>query len=192
MPTRAGRVLALACALLASACTAPGERVGAPTAEHFALTGSISVKVAEKGYPGRIRWQHRGVSDEIWIYTPVGSAVAHLYRDAAGALLVDARGKEYRSGDLRELSRSVLGWELPLDALQYWVRGEPWPEGGAAEGDQDSLGRRHRLDQGEWRVVYLDWAGEPGSWLPARLEVVGRDLKVRLAIGQWRFDDPVP
>ena len=93
----------------------------------FDLTGRVNVRVENKAYPGRIHWQHGPESDELWLYSPVGSGVARMRQDASGAVLIASDGKEYRAQDLKLLTRKVLGWDLPLDGLQYWVRGLPWP-----------------------------------------------------------------
>ena len=96
--------------------------------------------------------QRRGVA-----VFAVGNAVAHMRQDADGALLVTSDGKEYRASDVNELARSVLGCELPLDGLQYWVRGLPSPALEVGEQQDDAQRTPEPLKQGAWKVAYLDW-----------------------------------
>ena len=155
----------------------------------FDLTGRVSVRVENKGYPpGRIRWQHAPGADEVWIYTPVGSTVARMRQDASGALVVTSDGKEYKADDMKLLAGEVLGWNLPIDGLQYWVRGLPWPALDRTSEEYDADGRPKSLSQGGWEVAYLDWspAGVPG--LPSKLDVAGEGLRLRLIIEKWKVE----
>lgn len=153
----------------------------------FDLTGRVNVRVESKAYPGRIHWQHAPGADEIWLYSPLGSAVARMRQDASGALLITSDGKQYRADDLQLLARKVLGWDLPLDGLQYWVRGLESPALDAAERDTDDKGRPKLLKQGDWLVAYLDWSPSV-SGLPSKLDLTGTGLRMRLVIDEWKID----
>ena len=181
----------LLCSLLFAACTTlkPAAIVVDPSrVSAFDLTGRVNVRVETKAYPGRIQWQHAPSIDEVWLYSPVGTTVAHMRRDASGALLVTSDGKEYRADDLKVLSRKVLGWDLPLEDLQYWVRGLASPALGAAEREDDETGRPKLLTQGGWHVAYLDWTPAGASGLPSKLDVSGSGLRLRLVIDEWKID----
>ena len=187
------RALALLFGLLLSACATPPRSPVAVQPElvnAFDLTGRVNVRVESKTYPGRIHWQHAPQSDELWLYSPVGSGVARMRQDAAGAVLIASDGKEYRAPDLKALTRKVLGWDLPLDGLQYWVRGLPWPALETIEQQYDADGRPRLLKQGAWQVVYLDWAPVGASGLPSKLDLSGEGLRVRLVVEDWKVDVP--
>lgn len=185
------RLAALLCGLLLAACTTlkPAAIVVDPSrVSAFDLTGRVNVRVETKAYPGRIHWQHAPSTDEVWLYSPVGTAVAHMRHDASGALLVTSDGKEYRADDLKVLSRQVLGWDLPLEDLQYWVRGLESPALGTAEREDDEGGKLKLLKQGGWQVAYLDWAPAGASGLPSKLDVSGAGLRMRLVVDEWKID----
>jgi len=148
--------------------------------------------VESKAYPtSTIHWRHDPDSDELWLYSPLGSGVAHMRQDASGALLIASDGKEYRAQDLKLLTRAVLGWDLPLDGLQYWVRGLPAPALRAAEQTYDAKGRPELLRQGDWQVAYLDWSAAGVSGLPSRVDLSGEGLRVRLVVKEWKVDASV-
>jgi len=186
------RRTALLCGmLLLSACAAvPRAPVAVDPAQvsAFDLTGRINVRVENKGYPGRIRWQHAPGSDEVWVYSPVGSTVARMRQDALGALLVTSDGKEYKADDLKLLAREMLGWNLPIDGLQYWVRGLPSPSLDRAREEHDADGRLKSLSQGGWEVAYLDWSPAEVAGLPSKLDVAGEGLRLRLLIEKWKVE----
>jgi outer membrane lipoprotein LolB len=148
----------------------------------FELNGRIHLKVQKEAFPGRVRWQHAPAMDELWFYSPVGNAVAHLRQDGDGAWLMTAEGREHRAADLERLTFEVLGWDLPLQALPYWVRGIPWPQAGAPDAQRDGQGRLKRLEQGGWQVTYLAWGA---SGLPVKLDLLGQRLRLRLVVDRW-------
>jgi outer membrane lipoprotein LolB len=194
---RTGAVLlaALLAVVLSACASAPGTRKtslpGPAELESFELSGRINLRVEKEGFPGRVRWNHAPGRDELWFYSPVGAAVAHLRQDEQGALLVNAQGKEYRAQDLRTLAADVLGWDLPLDGLPYWVRGLAWP-GGPVKTRLDDQGRLSQLEQAGWQVSYLAWNGRGPDALPARLDLQGERLRLRLVVEDWAPGDASP
>lgn len=168
----------------------PARSVEPSRVAAFELDGRINLRLPKEAFPGRVRWQHWPDADELWFYSPLGSAVARLRQDAAGALLVTAEGREYRAGDLRQLAYDVLGWDLPLEQLPYWVRGLPGP--GEVEHDEDSEGRPKTIRQAGWQVSYLDWTPAGVKGLPSKLDVQGQRLRMRLAVEAWKVLDEQP
>jgi len=153
----------------------------------FELDGRINLRLPKEGFPGRVRWQHRADADELWFYSPLGSAVARLRQDTSGALLVTSDGHEYRARDLRRLADEVLGWDLPLEHLSYWVLGLPGP--GEVDRDVDAEGRPTQIRQAGWQVAYLDWTPAGVRGLPSKLDVKGERLRMRLAVETWKVLD---
>jgi outer membrane lipoprotein LolB len=177
-------------ALFISACaTVPKSHVAVEPEQidAFQLNGRVNVRVEQAAYPGRIRWQHGRSTDEVWLYSPIGTAVAHMWQDANGARLVTADGKEYRAQDVNVLARQVLGYELPLDGLQYWVRGLPSPSLEINDRQADSNGRPELLRQQGWKIAYLDWKPAGVSGLPSKLDVIGNKMRMRLVVDEWKL-----
>jgi len=184
--SRAAVLAALFAALLCACAAVPRgpeiTHVDPAALVSFELNGRINLQVQKEAFPGRVRWQHAPAMDQLWFYSPVGNAVAHLRQDGDGAWLMTAEGREHRADDLRELAFEVLGWDLPLQALPYWVRGVPWPQADALDAQRDGQGRLKRLEQGGWQVTYLAWGA---SGLPVKLDLLGERLRLRLVVDRW-------
>jgi len=189
-----GAVGALLGALLTACAMAPRapSQAGVDPAqiERFDLDGRINMRVEKKSYPGRIRWHHAPPHDEMWFYSPVGTTVAHLRQGPDGATLVTSQGREYRAEDLRDLANEVLGWDLPLEALPYWVRGLAWPAEEPSAAERDERGRMRELSQAGWQVTYLDWAQQGRGALPSKLDLLGDRLRMRLVVERWTLGSP--
>lgn len=157
----------------------------------FEINGRVSVKVKadNKGYPGKLRWQHVGVNEDLWVYTPLGNLVARLKQDAQSAVITDSKGEEYRAGTLAFLAPDVLGYNLPVDALQYWIRGLPWPKAYVQHVARDDTGRLMAMSQDGWQVSYQAWTPGPPPGLPIKLIAENNDMRLNLVIDQWKFSN---
>jgi outer membrane lipoprotein LolB len=176
--------------LLVSACAgvprgAPAPSVDPAAITAFQLDGRINLRVQKGAYPGRVRWQHDRQADELWFYSPMGATIARLRQDQSGALLITSEGREHRAADLHRLAFDVLGWDLPLAGLQYWVRGLEWPGAQSEREEFDEQGRVKRRSQAGWQVSYLDWTPAGVSGLPSKVDLQGERLRLRLVVERW-------
>jgi outer membrane biogenesis lipoprotein LolB len=89
-----------------------------------------------------------------------------LTRDATGARLALADGRNFSANDWQALSEQTFGSRLPLDDLPSWLAGISEAEAGG------------------WRLKILDrQAGDAGA--PVLIEVSRDDLVVRFRIDHW-------
>lgn len=151
----------------------------------FELKGRVAVNLDGRGYSARLRWHHEATSDALWLYSPVGSTIATLVADGERATLVTAKKESFSSDNVQELTREVLGWDLPLTGLRYWVLGLADPGVPVTSLEQDDQLRIKQLAQRDWQIDYLAYAGD--SPLPSSMVLRYGDLRMRLLIDGWKF-----
>lgn len=179
--------LGLLVAVLAGCATQPSERKlpeSNADIDAFALSGRIAVRIEHRGYTASLRWTHRSDgSDKLRLLSPVGSVLGEIEADASGATLTTGDKKVYQSADPQSLTREVLGWDLPLAGLRYWVTGRADPRAPVQSEDRDDRQRLKSLRQSDWRIDYLDHFGDAG--LPSRLNLAYGELNLRLVVEHW-------
>jgi outer membrane lipoprotein LolB len=181
---------AFAAAAVLAGCAAFGPpRPPAPRAPAFDLIGRVAVNYDGRAFSSGVRWQHLAERDEIWLLTPLGQALGHIVGDADGALFTAADRSQYRAGDIGSLTRRALGWELPVERLAWWVRGEAVADGAIEDVARDPRGRLIRLRQDGWEITYAYRSPEESDSLPQRLELVRDTHNIRLLIDNWRVGD---
>ncbi|OGA26114.1 MAG: outer membrane lipoprotein LolB [Betaproteobacteria bacterium RIFCSPLOWO2_02_FULL_67_26] len=173
-------------AVLAACAALPPPGAPAQRAAAFDLMGRVAVTHDGRAFSSGVRWQHLAGRDEIWLLTPVGQTLAHIEADATGATLTAADGKQHRAGDAGSLTREALGWELPLEHLSWWVRGEILPGGVIGEVVRDQQGRLVRLRQDGWQITLTHSPANGPAALPQRLELARDAHRIRLVIDGWR------
>ena len=171
--------------LLAACATQPPELPPgvAPQVDQFDLGGRVAVKLDGRGYSARLRWRHVADSDALWIYSPVGSTIATLTADGDRATLVTSKQETYQSTDVQSLTRKVLGWDLPLAGLKYWVLGRVDPALPVEAIDRDERFRIQRLVQGGWEIEFVGY--QPDGSLPTSMVLRFEGLRMRLLIDRW-------
>ena len=132
-----------------------------------------------------MRWLHEDGSDAIWLYSPVGSTIATLYANQEVATLVTSKQETFQSSDVQTLTRDVLGWDLPLTGLKYWVLGRVDPGSPVEQIERDEQQRIKRLVQDGWNIEFAGYADN--STLPASMVLTFADLRLRLLIDRWNI-----
>jgi outer membrane lipoprotein LolB len=153
----------------------------------FSLNGRVAVKMDDRGYTASLRWRHSATGDSLRLLSPIGSVVGEIEADSTGATLTTADKKVYRSNDAQSLTRDVLGWDLPLAGLRYWVTGRADPASPVQAQDRDDRERLKSLTQNDWRIAYLEYFGD--SALPARLSLAYDRLNLRLIVEHWELPE---
>ena len=179
------------CAVLAAlagcASTRPTQVLPASNAsiEAFSLNGRVAVKIDDRGYTASLRWRHSATQDSIRLLSPIGSVVGQIEADGNGATLTTGDRKVFHSNDAQALTREVLGWDLPLSGLRYWVTARADPALPVQAQERDDKQRLKSLTQNDWRIAYLEYFGD--SALPARLSLAFDRLNLRLIIEHWEL-----
>jgi outer membrane lipoprotein LolB len=171
----------VAFAALSAAGCAQLERVPTEKPE-YELTARLAARYRNEAFSGNLAWRHGRTFDEMLITSPLGAGVARIVRDGDSVILTTAEPREYRAADAESLTEQALGFRLPLTGLADWVRGRPSAQLPVSAKENNPQGRLQSLEQGGWKIEYLEYAGE----LPSRLRLFYPGIELRLAISQWK------
>ena len=156
-------------------------------ASEWGLVGKISLDDADQGGSGRLQWDVKPGLSELDFHGAMGRGAWHLYIGPEGALLKMADGTEQTAASVDELVQDSMGWPIPVEALQWWVRGLAAP--GAIENEQlGPDGLLMSLHQFGWRVDFRRYDSVEDMKLPVRLNATRDNYRVKLAISRWRMD----
>lgn len=177
----------IACALALGACASlpSPSPVVAPvdTADAaFDATGRLSAKRGSEGAAAHFAWEHAPGRDAIALATPMGTTLARLERDAAGASIEFPDGRVERADDAAGLAARAIGVPLPIESLAWWIRAAPHARSSYAI-ERDAQGRVAVLRQDGWTLVYA-YADDPGK--PSRVLATYPEIDVRVVIDAWR------
>ncbi len=174
----AGALLAV---MLSGCATRPSVVDPLMSGERF--SGRMSVQIeAIDGEPARstsgaFELMGNAQRGRLDLSTPIGSTVARARWDPAGVFLETPKGSSQHPS-LRDMTRTMLGEELPVTAMFDWLRGRPWP--GA-----DSVAAAAAEPAG---FNQLGWAVDLSKFDQAR--IVARRSAPPVVVVQVRLDRP--
>lgn len=151
--------------------------------ESFAFNGRVAIRQGHERTASGLRWVHGKDGDEILMLAPLGQTVARLHRDMQGIVL-EAEGKRYVATDAESLTQQVLGWELPLTGLRYWVVAAA-AHGDVAQASYNDKGQLASLEQDGWKIEYSRYADDTADSLPLRFVMHHGDLEILVLIDEW-------
>jgi outer membrane lipoprotein LolB len=155
-----------------------------PAPETWSLTGRAAVRTPEQAGTVSVHWRHDDAGYRIDLRAPLGAGALRLVGDDQGVLLRTAGGEQYRADSARALLQAAAGYDLPVDYLRWWLRGQPVP-GLPGEVITDAEGRAAVLRQDGWRVLLSDYREVAGYHLPHRVSAEKEPVSARIAIREW-------
>ena len=195
------RTLPLAGVMLALLLSACAGQPPAPSAqgnwdEHSArmkaLTswdaeGKLALRTPTQSESANVQWQQQGDTTRLKLNGPLGVAATSMYSN--GRILVIRQGEESSTLDLADPTalRRRTGWDLPLLALPYWIKGVPAPDIEIQQMETGpDPGLLQLLEQDGWEIRYEAYADFDGLMLPVKLRIQHQDTTVRLIIRNWQ------
>ncbi|MGA9573561.1 MAG: lipoprotein insertase outer membrane protein LolB, partial [Lysobacterales bacterium] len=124
---------------------------------------------------------------ELDFHGALGRGAWHLQVRTDGAVLQLADGTVQSAPRVSQLIQDRIGWSVPLEALQWWVRGLAAP--GVIE--NETLGQEGllvSLRQFGWSVNFNRYDSFNGLEMPVRLDASRKNYRVKLVISRWRLD----
>lgn len=170
--------------------------------DDWALDGRLAVSDGEDGGSGKLRWRQSAAETEMDFHGALGRGAWRLQANRNGAVLELADGRVFREPTVNGLASSQLGWEIPVDALSWWVRGLAAPEergaltsSEALRVEPDDAGLPRLLRQHGWTVEYDRYRLVGSVNLPVKLTARRDGHSVKLVVRHWElpasqgFDD---
>jgi outer membrane lipoprotein LolB len=156
--------------------------------DSWGFSGKISLDDGDQGGSGKLHWDVLADRSELDFHAAMGRGAWHLQVDPERAVLKEATGEQHVAANVNDLIHQRIGWPLPVDALQWWVRGLAAP--GLVDAEQfDSQGLLLHLEQFGWSIDINRYKEFAGLQLPIRVDARRDNYRVKLAIGRWQMGD---
>lgn len=152
---------------------------------HWQLSGRIAVSNGDDGGNADVEWQQERDRYDLRLRAPVTGKNWRLHGDARSATLEGAREQALHGPNAAELLAREVNWQLPVNELEYWVRGLRAP-GPRAELVFDAQQRPVTLQQAGWTIEYRDYFSDREPALPRKVFATKGKHRVRLFIESWQ------
>jgi outer membrane lipoprotein LolB len=135
------------------------------------LVGRVALRSEHDGGQASLRWEHTPSAQTIDLSGPLGRGLVRLQQDEQGVRLLDSNQQVYQAENAEALLFNTTGWHIPLEGLNYWIRGVPVPDAPLRQ-ELDDQGRLAVLWQLGWEVHFLSYTRVGAHDLPRRLTLL--------------------
>ncbi|MBD2858750.1 outer membrane lipoprotein LolB [Spongiibacter sp. KMU-158] len=154
--------------------------------EGWHLRGRIGYWDTNTKESGSIDWQYCDPENTVLkLQGPLGIGGLKIITQP-GLATLELGEQQYRAESAEELAARA-GWPLPVEALQYWVRGRAAPHS-PLKGQMNPSGQLIELEQYGWHIQYLSY-DDSSSPLPQKIEATQGSQRLKLIIRDWLTAD---
>lgn len=153
----------------------------------FELSGRIAISDGKDGGSGRFDWQQRGQAYSLRFTAPVTGKSWRLEVEPGQAVLIESNGAVRVADTAETLLARELNWQLPADALRYWVLGMRAP-GASSTQEYTADGQLALLRQSAWDIRYVEFDRTRSPPLPRKLYARSGEHQVRISVRTWKFE----
>lgn len=132
------------------------------------LRGRLAVNGPNGGGQARIQWTRTAARHRIDVSGPFNQGALRIETDETGARAQHVNGAIRTAPDAQTLFALETGWQLPVNALNFWLLGVPVPDTDYVH-TLDASGRAISLVQAGWRVRYEDYVRDGIGDFPSRV-----------------------
>lgn len=170
--------------------TSPGwqaHRAQLETLQQWTASGKLALRTSKASESASLVWRQDQQNTQVQLSGPLGMSATTI--DSDGQQLHIRQGEEHRTLDVSspEAILQNTGWDLPLPALTYWLKGLPAPDAKIQRMDFDEqTGLLRALAQDGWQVVYEKYGQFQGIALPVRMQIERGTTRVKVIVSQWQ------
>lgn len=157
------------------------------------FSGKVAIRSPEVNESANIVWRFADQANSVRMFGPLGAGAIRLDFDRYGVQLSDSKGLLHRGNNAEELLTKIIGWPIPIDALNFWLFGLPNPEQAYAY-QTDEAGSVTMIKQAGWNISYAaHQAYPPREGLLARKLTAQKQLPnnqfltVKIVTKDWQW-----
>ncbi|HEY5702827.1 MAG TPA: lipoprotein insertase outer membrane protein LolB [Gammaproteobacteria bacterium] len=154
--------------------------------QRWSLKGRMALRTDKESWTVTLHWENEVDRFQLRMIAPLGQGTWQLTGNRDLVALTTDDNQTYEAADSESLLRQTLGWEIPLEGLEYWVRGMPQPNKPFDRILLDSEARMVDLKQSGWEIKIERYQKVRGMDLPGKISMFNPHFSVKLVIQDWQ------
>lgn len=163
------------------------QQVAVSAIQSWKIKGRIAVKNAKDSGTVTLFWNQNLNDYELRLIAPLGQGTYILAGSTKGVVMHAPKDKLIKADSAEQLLRDVLGWDVQLNGLKYWVRGLPEPDVDYTHLLLDERGRLTNLEQSGFRVNISSYIDQGDVSLPEKIKIKSDNIQLKVAILNWQI-----
>ena len=155
--------------------------------QQWTAIGKVALRTAKASESASLAWQQDNRNTYLHLSGPLGMGATTIHSN--GRELEIHRDDNHTTVDISNPDAIVLntGFDLPLNALSYWLKGIPAPAIKVQRLELDPQTELlQSLWQNDWEVSYQRYEQFQGFTLPTRLQIQRGETRAKIIISNWQ------
>ena len=153
---------------------------------NWRIQGRTVIRNKQEAWNVGLRWQQNNDEFVIQLLGPFAQGGVSIEGNNKHVTMTMDDGQKLHSSNAEELITQALGLELPINALQDWVRGLPYQQARVDLLEYDEEGRIIHLVQQGWDIDFKRYVPFKQYSLPSKIFITQPDRSLRLVITSWK------
>ena len=155
--------------------------------QNWSAAGRVAIQKGDEGWSANMHWLKHEARFQLRLVAPLGRGTYQLAGDGTQVELIVPDGGRFIASDAQSLMAEHLGWSIPIEGAEYWLRGLVAPNSSPGYINLDDHGQLLDLEQQGWRISVLRRLKVDSFNLPSKLFMHYQDLKVRIVVSSWKL-----
>jgi outer membrane lipoprotein LolB len=137
---------------------------------HWLIKGKLGFKSPEKKQSANFRWQQTQEQYRLNMTSIIGTSLLNMQGDDDGVTLV-ADDETYQDPDPSHLIWRVTGWQIPVEKLRFWIKGQHQYKDKVITSEQGWVSQLQPICNNceNWIINYDNYKLVDGIWLPHKV-----------------------
>lgn len=190
------RAICIFCLLSLSACQKrtntymPSADMTLFQQNHWSVKARVAIKTPEESVSATLDWKKQASDFDFHIYGMFGATYAHLIQQQHQATLKLPEDQVFYHQDAEQLLYQALGWDFPIEALSYWIKGLPSGKSGEMI-SRDENENLSEVSLNQWTVTFSRYQSYAGYQMPRMIKASHPQLSLKVVVKDWEFLPPI-
>lgn len=155
----------------------------------YSARGQLGYISEKERFSSRFEWQYNNPQNYILkLYSTISSTSMVIQMHNSGMTISDNKGNQRSETDAKMLLREIIGMDVPLEQLAYWLKGQPDERADYQVGENHYLaGFSYPVDGSVWTADYLHFHTELLPSLPKDILLKNQDQTLKIRVDNWTF-----
>lgn len=157
--------------------------------QRYSNQGQIGYISSKERFSSRFEWQYDNPKNyTLHLYSTISSASMLIRMQNTGMTISDNKGNRRSEKDAKTLLHEIIGMDVPLEKLAYWLKGQP------EDGADYQVGENHYLasfnypvNGSVWTADYLNYHIEQTPALPKDILLKNQNQTLKIRVDNWKF-----
>jgi outer membrane lipoprotein LolB len=160
--------------------------------DHWLIKGKLGFKSLKKKQSANFRWQQTQDHYQLNMTSIIGTSLLNMQGDDGGVTLI-ADDETYQDSDPSHLIWRVTGWQIPVEKLRFWIKGQYHTNDQVIISEQGWVSQLKPICNNceNWLINYNNYKLVDNIWLPHKVVLNNKlnNSQLLIRVNSWNLHE---